>query len=401
MSVPAPTPVRARPRDRKARIAEAAAAAFAARGYHRVSMNDVAQAVGISAPALYRHFPHKYALFAQAAFATAHRLLVATETVAVEEARDRDAAFATVDALLEAVIATTIELRAIGGIYRWEGHYLEREDRARLTAEFGTLRERVAGPHAVYRPDLDADERELLVWAALSAIASITAHRTVLAASSLQEVLRAAAWRVLDADVPAVAPAVPRAPSGDVSGRRRDRLIVEAIDLFAVRGYHDVTIEDIASAVDLTPSGVYRHFDGKSSILLEACVRAAARLEDSAARARSADPALPPGDALRALARDYVGYSIDNENLLRVYFAEARSLGDDEQRRLRSLQQHYIATWVEVLREARPDLPLREATVLVHAGFGVVGDLRVYAHRRRVDLAEATVTLLMVVLGVD
>ncbi len=43
---------RTRPKDRRQQIAMAAALAFSERGYHQVSLSDVADAVGISAPAL-------------------------------------------------------------------------------------------------------------------------------------------------------------------------------------------------------------------------------------------------------------------------------------------------------------------------------------------------------------
>lgn len=57
------TAVRRRPKDRKAQIAAVAAEAFSERGYHGVSIDEIAKTVGISGPALYRHFPNKYALF--------------------------------------------------------------------------------------------------------------------------------------------------------------------------------------------------------------------------------------------------------------------------------------------------------------------------------------------------
>ena len=37
---------------------------FSERGYHAASMDGNAATVGITAAALYRHFPNKYALFA-------------------------------------------------------------------------------------------------------------------------------------------------------------------------------------------------------------------------------------------------------------------------------------------------------------------------------------------------
>lgn len=46
------------------RILDAALEFFSRKGYDAASMNDIAEAVGIRAPSLYKHFPSKEALFA-------------------------------------------------------------------------------------------------------------------------------------------------------------------------------------------------------------------------------------------------------------------------------------------------------------------------------------------------
>jgi AcrR family transcriptional regulator len=50
---------------RREQILQQAAELFAARGFHGVSMADLGAAVGISGPALYKHFPGKEALLAE------------------------------------------------------------------------------------------------------------------------------------------------------------------------------------------------------------------------------------------------------------------------------------------------------------------------------------------------
>lgn len=47
----------------RARLLQAAARLFTARGYHGVSVREVAQAVGVTKPALYHHYADKEALF--------------------------------------------------------------------------------------------------------------------------------------------------------------------------------------------------------------------------------------------------------------------------------------------------------------------------------------------------
>ena len=44
-----------RPRDRRQQILAAAAERFRASGYHNVGMTEIADAVGVAGPAMYRH----------------------------------------------------------------------------------------------------------------------------------------------------------------------------------------------------------------------------------------------------------------------------------------------------------------------------------------------------------
>ena len=410
---PQVAPARTRPRDRKQRIEQAVAVAFAERGYHAVGMQDIAAAVGISAPALYRHFPNKYALFVRTAFALVHRLIEATEAAAT--APDDADPRAVLDELLAVVIDTTIDLRAIGGIYRWEGRYLDGDDRHTLTAEFVRLRERFTVRHVRYRPGaaegiaggITDEDRRWIVLAALSAVASITAHHTVVGARTLRAVLAGAAWRALDAELPAAAedaaaPAVSMTRTADAaaaaSDSRRERLIEAAVRLFAARGYGDVTIEDLAGEVDLTPSGVYRHFENKSAVLLAACERAAVSLERSVLAVR--EETLSPGDAMTRLCGVYVAHTFENLALTRVYFAELGNLLEQDRRRLRSLQRAHVADWTALLIAARPDLAEREAAVLVHAALGVVADEAPLLPARDAPASARLVALMAAVLGV-
>src|SRR5436190_23645374 len=53
-----------RPRDRKAQLAAVAAELFRARGFPGVGIKDIADAAGVTGPALYRHFADKQAILA-------------------------------------------------------------------------------------------------------------------------------------------------------------------------------------------------------------------------------------------------------------------------------------------------------------------------------------------------
>ena len=117
--------IRRRPKDRKAQIAGASAEAFSALGYHAVSMEAIASRVGISATALYRHYPSKYDLFRDAVLALGEQLV---ECTAFADEAPADAG--TLRRLVSALIDTALANRESGGLYRWEARYLRGDDQS-------------------------------------------------------------------------------------------------------------------------------------------------------------------------------------------------------------------------------------------------------------------------------
>ena len=61
---------------RREQILSAAAELFARYGFHGVGIDDIGAAVGISGPALYRHFRSKDAMLAEMLTGISERLLV-------------------------------------------------------------------------------------------------------------------------------------------------------------------------------------------------------------------------------------------------------------------------------------------------------------------------------------
>jgi AcrR family transcriptional regulator len=49
----------------------------------------------------------------------------------------------------------------------------------------------------------------------------------------------------------------------------QERILAAAADLIARKGYHAVSIAEIGAAAGITGSGIYRHFDSKSSVLVD------------------------------------------------------------------------------------------------------------------------------------
>ncbi|MGW0330850.1 TetR/AcrR family transcriptional regulator [Streptomyces sp. NPDC003011] len=377
-----------RPRNRKQLIVEAAGRVFSERGYHAASMEEVAAGVGITAAALYRHFPNKYALFAECAHVMVDGLVAAL---------DEEPPGAALTDLLSAVTRITVVHRASGGVYRWEARYLDREDRRRLAVKFGRLVERV--DEAVQREHPLPDGR-LRAMAALGAIGSITMHHTSIAGRRAEDLLLASALRVAATDPAAHRPGAHpvELPARPVPRTRRAEILAAAIPLFARDGFANVTNGQIAEAVGLTPSALYRHYPGKIDILAAACLQAAGLLAQGVER--SLREVAGPHDAVVALAATYVAYSFEYTDLNSVAEAEVPGLPDGLRRPVVLAQRDHIAVWEQQLRLARPELDPRQARVLVHAAFGVVVEAgRRLRWRDSPDHREAVTALVLGALG--
>ncbi|WP_024796183.1 TetR/AcrR family transcriptional regulator [Tomitella biformata] len=377
-------PPKRRPKNRKSQIAAVAAEAFSERGYHAVGVDDIAGVLGISGPALYRHFPNKYALFQHAVLELVNGLLRASALP--EPADDSAAALPAgeqIDQILSALIQLAVENRRTGGLYRWEGRFLHKEDLAYLKASMSTLNQRLLDPLAQLRPTISADEAKILTATILSISGSITAHRAPLSAKRISPLLLAACWAVLAVDLP-VAPdsdivtwahPLPAAPAAET---KREALLRESLHLFYRHGYHEVSIEQIANAAGITASGLYRSYDSKLDLLEAIFQRAATRLEDAQSAVLGGEQ--DAEQKLNRLVEAYTDLSFQQSELLSVYFAEIANLPGPRRAALHSVQRKNIEIWSRLLWELRPELMLSEARYLVHAAFGLVLDLGRLTH---------------------
>lgn len=161
--------------------------------------------------------------------------------------------------------------------------------------------------------------------------------------------------------------------SGPVRQRdpaRKERILSAAAELVARRGFHPVSMADIGAAAGIVGSGIYRHFDSKVAILaalldwvMERLLRNATSIVQELPEDRS---------ALAALVSDQIGFVIDDRRLVQVYQRELHNLPEEDRRRLRRMQRHYIEEWVHVVVGLRPDLADVEARTAVHAAIGAI-----------------------------
>ena len=375
-----PTPdtgIRRRPKDRKAQIARASAEAFSTLGFHAVSMEAIASRVGISATALYRHYPSKYDLFRDAVLALGEQLVGCT-AFADEAHADAE----TLQRLISAITDTALANRESGGLYRWEARYLRGDDQATLNGQMRTVNRRIQLSLTALRPELSSRQRWVLSSSMLSVIGSIVDHHAKLPAVHIRVVLGEIATAISTADVPdlsdaSAAQAQRRRPAG-VDASKYEALLTESVRLFNRKGYRDTTMEEIASAVGIPTSGIYRYFSGKNDILAAIYRRAADRLSSEASSILGA--VTDPEEALTGLIDAYVKRSFDHPELAYVYYTERVNMAPADQRILRNLQRATVESWVRLLTEIRSDWTVGQARFAVHAAMALVIDVGRLVH---------------------
>ena len=152
---------------------------------------------------------------------------------------------------------------------------------------------------------------------------------------------------------------------------RRDEILDVAVGLFASRGYHGVSMDDIGAAAGVTGPALYHHFAGKEAMLVAALAPVSERLLEGG-RIRVAAHADAPKAALEALVEFHVAFALANPAVIALHLHELDRLPDEPRRAIRRLQRLYVEVWVDVLTALRDELTAPEARVLAHAAFGLM-----------------------------
>ncbi|WP_328605632.1 TetR/AcrR family transcriptional regulator [Amycolatopsis sp. NBC_00345] len=367
MAVPTSPPRGTRPRNRRALIVAAAGDLFVRDGYSRVAMSDIAEAVAIGPSALYRHFRGKQELLGA---------VVLDAFTTIREAVDGSAD------VCGTLADTVLDHRGLGVLWQRECRHLDPDEREKLVAPLVGLASWLAGVLRDRRRELTAEESGLLAWTVLGALMSVSFQRVELPREEYVGLLREVVTAVVDVDLsgaPAAvaSAAVVSASSGPDSDSRREVLLDAAIRLFAERGFDGVAIEEIGAAAGIAGPSIYHHFASKHELLLTAMLDGAEQLNLGLAKALE-QPS--PDAALRELLGSYVGYSLTHHAVVEVLVAEVAHA--PERHRMRQAQHDYIAAWVRLLRETRPDMGPQEARVRVQAVLTVVNDVSRTPHLR-------------------
>ena len=132
--------------------------------------------------------------------------------------------------------------------------------------------------------------------------------------------------------------------------RRRRQLLDVALQLFAPRGFHGTSMDDIAEAAGVTKPVLYQHFRSKRELYLELLDDVGNRLLDAIGKAAAA--AGSPRQQVESGFSAYFRFVSQNESAFRVLFVGSGRDGNDSGfidavRRVEDAIADAIATLIE------------------------------------------------------
>jgi AcrR family transcriptional regulator len=151
---------------------------------------------------------------------------------------------------------------------------------------------------------------------------------------------------------------------------RKARLLEEAATLFAERGFTDVSLEELGSAVGFSGPAVYRHFPNKDTVLAELLIPASLELLNGGREAVKG--ATSSEEALHSLIRFQANFALRNGDLTRIQDRDLFNLSEESAGKVRSLQRNYMKLWIDTLRSLQPELTPSIARAKVHALLGLL-----------------------------
>ncbi|MCP2342586.1 TetR/AcrR family transcriptional regulator [Actinomadura rupiterrae] len=379
-----------RPRDRRAQILRASAELFHRDGFHGVGMDQIASEVGISGPAIYRHFRGKRDLLLHLALDSLDRLDEAVRPGTPLDAALRDLAELGADR------------RDLGSLWQREIRHLAPDDQVTVRNRMRSVALGLRALLAEARPGLPHADIDLLCWTVLSANFSLTNHDETLPPDELAALLHGMTSAVAEAVLlpaaasAAAAPADAVPPEGIAS--RRETLVDTATRLFGQRGYHAVSVSDIGDAAGIAGPSLYHHFTSKGELLFEALHRGAAAIQLNLSAALSTGPT--DAERLAAAVHSYTDFATRHDSLVSALISEVTHLPPDQLQTILRYQRELAGTWTRLLLAVRPGLPEIPARIRVHGAITLINDLpRVHALRARPALADDLTALALTVLN--
>ncbi len=391
---PAVSAVKRRPKDRKQQILEQAVRLFIDRGFHSVKLEDIAEASGVTARALYRHYDNKQALLAAAIRAGQEQYLSARPLSEGEATPHHLPLRAELPDLITAAVAS----RSLTVLWQREARYLDETERSQVRRRINAIVAGMQQAIALEVPELSEEHSELRAWAVSSTITSLGRHNLTLAKDDLHRLLFGACLAA--AHTPAVATLQSIGESAKEPGpqfSRFETLLTTGAKLFRAQGYPAVSTVEIGNGAGIAGPGLYRSFSSKQAIL-DALIR---RFDDWCAleciRALRTEPGTE--ESLRALVAGRVRISLEYPDLVSVTITELSHGSAEVSEAYARNEADRQTLWIDVIRKIDPETSVAEAKLLVAAAISFIEDVaRTWHLTRRAGVEREMTAIALAIL---
>jgi AcrR family transcriptional regulator len=189
---------------RREAMLDAAATLFSSRGYVDTGIDDIGEAVGVTGPAVYRHFASKDAVLVAVLQRAIEHSAAIVPRVEAEATSPENA----LDLLVDYTVAECIADRELTAIYWQESRNLPASQRRRFERVQRELIDAYAKILRTVRPELTPSEARMAVFAASALMRSVANRESSLSEAALERLLSTMARAALtgaqpSADAPA------------------------------------------------------------------------------------------------------------------------------------------------------------------------------------------------------
>jgi AcrR family transcriptional regulator len=161
----------------------------------------------------------------------------------------------------------------------------------------------------------------------------------------------------------------PKSPAARNTHRRAAEIMEAAARVFAERGYHGASTQDIADLLGIRQASLYYYFPSKEIALEQVCMQGVAGFLETE-QAIAAGPGTAP-EKLAGLVRAHIAPLLDRSHFVRVFLTQRQFLPTPSRRRIGKLSRAIEQIFEDVIRQGirkgafRADADARLATLAI------------------------------------
>lgn len=134
---------------------------------------------------------------------------------------------------------------------------------------------------------------------------------------------------------------------------RRQQILAVARDVFARRGYHQTTVEDIVAEAGVARGTFYLYFEDKRAVFADLIDRFAQLLTMAIVRIDPADPARSVAEQVRENIRRIIVTCLSERSLTKILFTDALGIDPAFDRKIHGFYENVVQLLTESLKDGQ------------------------------------------------